>query len=112
MSNTPWGSPAELWREELRRLGLAGLLDVTVFCRDVGWRKPARQFFDFALQKARATPPQCVLVGDNPRWDIAGAEANGIDAVLIDRTGAARSPGENTITELHGLLGWLLPRRT
>jgi len=43
ISNTPWGSPAALWREEIERLGLSERVDAAVFCDDVGWRKPARQ---------------------------------------------------------------------
>ena len=85
VSNTPWGSPAALWREELARLGLADAVDVLVFCPDCGWRKPARQIFDYALGKLKAMPEQCVFVGDDPRWDIAGPEAVGMAAVLIDR---------------------------
>ena len=72
VSNTPWGSPAVLWREELSRLGLADAVGLTVFCVDCGWRKPARQIFDHTLERLGATPAQCVFVGDDPRWDIAG----------------------------------------
>lgn len=85
VSNTPWGSPAVLWREEMARLGLADAIDVLVFCPDCGWRKPARPIFDHALGKLRATPDRCVFVGDDPRWDIAGPQALGMEAVLIDR---------------------------
>ena len=85
VSNTPWGSPAALWREELARLGLADAVDLAVFCTDCGWRKPARQIFDYTLEKLGATPGQCVFVGDDPRWDIAGPQAIGMDALLIDR---------------------------
>lgn len=85
VSNTPWGSPAVLWREELARLGLADAVDLIVFCTDCGWRKPARQIFDYTLERLGATPGQCVFVGDDPRWDIAGPHAVGMDALLIDR---------------------------
>ena len=85
VSNTPWGSPSPLWQEELRRLGLTDAVDLTVFCRDCGWRKPARQVFDYTLEKLGATPGQCVFVGDDPSGDIAGSNAVGMDAVLIDR---------------------------
>lgn len=85
VSNTPWGSPAALWREDLARLGLADALDVLVFCPDCGWRKPARPIFDHALARLGATPGRCVFVGDDPRWDIAGPRALGMKAVLIDR---------------------------
>jgi FMN phosphatase YigB (HAD superfamily) len=42
ISNSPWGSPANLWRAEVQRLELLDAVDVTAFCGDVGWRKPAR----------------------------------------------------------------------
>ncbi len=85
VSNTPWGSPAGLWREEMARLGLTDAVDVLVFCPDCGWRKPARPIFDHALARLGASPEQCVFVGDDPRWDIAGPQALGMEAVLIDR---------------------------
>lgn len=85
VSNTPWGSPAALWREELARLGMADVVDVLVFCPDCGWRKPARQIFDHALQRLGAAPGDCAFVGDDPRWDVAGPQAAGMEAVLIDR---------------------------
>ena len=85
VSNTPWGSPAVLWREELARLGLTEAVDLIVFCADCGWRKPARQIFDHTLEKLQATPEQCVFVGDDPRWDIVGPQSVGIEALLIDR---------------------------
>ncbi len=85
VSNTPWGSPAALWREELARLGLADAVDLTVFCGDCGWRKPARQIFDHTLQRLNAAPAQCVFVGDDPRWDSVGPQSVGMAALLIDR---------------------------
>jgi putative hydrolase of the HAD superfamily len=87
VSNTPWGSPASLWREEIARLGLADKVDQAIFCGDCGWRKPARQIFEHTLNLMNAKPEDCVFVGDDPRWDIIGPEAAGIKAVLIDRFG-------------------------
>ena len=85
VSNTPWGSPPALWLEEITRLGLADRVDLTIFCGDCGWRKPARQIFDYTLDKLGATPEQCLFIGDDPRWDIVGPQAVGIEALLIDR---------------------------
>jgi len=100
VSNTPWGSPAELWREEMRLLGLKGLTDALIFCRDVGWRKPARQIFELALEMMDSTPDQCLFVGDDPRWDVIGPESVGIEAVLIQRE---EEPG-NLVTDTIGSL--------
>jgi putative hydrolase of the HAD superfamily len=86
VSNTPWGSDGDLWREELKHLGLFDMADETIFCTDVGWRKPARQIFDYTLAKFNALADDCVFIGDDPRWDIEGPRAIGMDAILIDRT--------------------------
>ena len=85
VSNTPWGSPAVLWREEVQRLGLNGLVDETVFCRDVGWRKPAKQIFQYVASLFNVDPQDCVLVGDDPRWDSVGPKAFGMKPIIIDR---------------------------
>jgi len=85
VSNTPWGSPSELWRLELERLGLADSVDHAIFCGDAGWRKPALAIFDFAAAVLERPPSSCVFVGDDVSWDIMGSEAAGMSAVLIDR---------------------------
>jgi FMN phosphatase YigB (HAD superfamily) len=70
VSNTPWGSPADAWREELRRHGLLDLVDATVFCMDVGWRKPQRAPFEQALSLLGVHAAEALFVGDDPRWDV------------------------------------------
>ncbi len=107
VSNTAWGSPAYLWREELQRLGLTQYLTETVFCRDVGWRKPAPQIFEFTMNKLRIKSQNCVFVGDDPRWDLAGPRALGIKAIHIDRHHAWPDVGEPSIRNLHEMLGRL-----
>jgi putative hydrolase of the HAD superfamily len=109
VSNTPWGSPGDLWREELERLGLADFLDAAVFCTDVGWRKPARPLFVSALAQLEVEPQDCLLVGDDPRWDLAGAEAMGIEMVLISRGPAGPAHEKRAIQTLHELWRSLEP---
>lgn len=104
VSNSPFGSPPEPWHDELRRLGIAPLVDAAVFCGDVGWRKPARPIFEYAMERLGVTPDQCIFVGDDPRWDVEGPRAAGIEAVLIDRAGAAEG-AIASLRELDGRLG-------
>jgi putative hydrolase of the HAD superfamily len=85
ISNTPFGSPAQLWREELRRLGIADAVDASIFCVDVGWRKPAARIFQHALELLQVQAEECLFVGDDPQWDVQGARNSGLPAVLIDR---------------------------
>ena len=94
VSNTTWGSPAYLWREHLGLLGLSAYFEVVVFCRDVGWRKPAKQIFQYTLQKLQVPPQRCVFVGDDVRWDIVGPSAVGIDPILIDRKSSMQNAKE------------------
>jgi putative hydrolase of the HAD superfamily len=85
VSNTPWGSPPSLWRAELKRLGLASVVDSVVLCGDVGWRKPAAEIFECAAARLDRGTEECVFIGDDLRWDIAGSAAAGMRPVLIDR---------------------------
>lgn len=104
VSNTPWGSPAERWAEELQRHGLTKAVDASVFCIDVGWRKPAPQIFQHALSLLDVDARDSVFVGDDPRQDVAGAERSGLRAILLDpRRSSADVPGAS-IRSLEELL--------
>ena len=87
VSNTPWGAPGALWRDEIGRHGMDRYIDHEVYCTDVGWRKPSPQIFEEALKRCGARSLEAVFVGDDPRWDIEGATRAGIPAVLLDRSG-------------------------
>jgi len=77
-------------------------------CKDIGRRKPASEIFGFALEKLQARPQHCIFVGDDPRWDLPGQRAVGIEAVLIDRRGTIQDAGEGPIKNLYyGLAGRL-----
>lgn len=83
VSNTPWGSAGHTWRAELARHGLLDAVDATVFCRDVGWRKPHPAPFRRALEVLGVAAKEAVFVGDNPIWDIEGARGAGVRPVLL-----------------------------
>ena len=103
VSNTPWGSPGGLWRAELERLGLSPWLEATVFCTDVGWRKPARPIFEQALAQLQVEPHDCLFVGDDPRWDLAGPQSLGMEVILIDREGIMPEAMRGSIRNLDEL---------
>ncbi|MGB8331243.1 MAG: TIGR01458 family HAD-type hydrolase [Polyangiales bacterium] len=58
-------------------------------CEAVVMGKPAIEFFDAALGKLGATAPQTVMIGDDVRSDVAGAQAAGLVGILV-RTGKFR----------------------
>jgi putative hydrolase of the HAD superfamily len=102
VSNTPWGSPASAWRTELTRHGLLERVDAVVFCVDVGWRKPHRAPFDRALALLDVAPADAVFVGDDPRWDVIGAQTAGVRPVLLGSS--AHAPGVKAIQNLEDIL--------
>ena len=96
LSNTPWGSPSRLWRAELRRHHLADNIDLALFCVDVGWRKPAPQLFNTALERLGLESQHTIYVGDDPRWDIAGARNAGLTPLLLAKE--APDPNQDAVT--------------
>jgi putative hydrolase of the HAD superfamily len=103
VSNTPWGSPASLWQEELQRLGLAKWIDAAVFCRDVEFRKPAPPIFRYALERLQTTARNALFIGDNPLWDVEGPRCIGMRSLLVDRTGRLKgidTPRVRSLTEV------------
>jgi putative hydrolase of the HAD superfamily len=104
VSNTPWGSPADVWRTELMRHGLLPLVDTAVFCVDVGWRKPHRAPFDRALASLDVSADESLFVGDDQRWDVLGARNAGIRPVLLAADAHATPVDCVTIQSLGGIL--------
>jgi len=100
VSNTTWGRPAPLWRELLERLGLSACIDASVFCRDVGRRKPDPMVYAHAMEVAGTPPERCLFVGDNPVWDVEGPQGMGIRSVLLDRRAEWIGQGYDRTTSL------------
>ncbi len=85
VSNTPWGSPSQIWRAHLEMVGISQHFEGIIFCRDVGWRKPAKQIFEYALREMGVSARQSIFVGDDFRWDVQGPRTVGMDCLLIVR---------------------------
>ena len=62
-------------------------LDGVVTSAAVGARKPDPAMFEAALEIAGCSADEALHVGDTPAEDVAGAQAAGIRALLIDRDG-------------------------
>lgn len=76
------------------------MVDHAIFCTDTGFRKPARQIFDYTLSKFNAAADECIFIGDDVHWDVEGPRAVGIDAILIDRVNQDGFQSENTVHSL------------
>ena len=72
------------------RTVLVGLPQLTcltqvVISAEIGWRKPASQFFANLADRTGIEPSQILLVGDDWMNDYEGARATGMHAILVDR---------------------------
>jgi putative hydrolase of the HAD superfamily len=72
----------------------------------VGYRKPDPAIFAVALSALDVLPADALHVGDQHDEDVAGAQAAGVHALLIDRTPGA-SPHDDVITALTQVPGRL-----
>jgi len=73
--------------QKLASAGLTSYFDLIVTSETTGHRKPDRRIFDYAIENLRSTPQQCIMIGDNPLSDIAGAQNAGIDQVFFNPKG-------------------------
>ena len=97
VSNAPWGSSGRTWRTELARHELFAVVDAVVFCRDVGWRKPHPSPFRRALEVLGAAAKDAAFVGDDPVWDIEGADGAGLLPILLGGRPHHRIPAKTLI---------------
>ena len=80
-------SPRAVVDAQLENSGLALLLDAAYSAGDAQALKPAAAAYRMVLDAEQAAPDQAVMVAAHD-WDIAGAQAAGMHAVLIGRPGA------------------------
>ena len=50
----------------------------------VGFQKPNKEIFDYALDLAKATTSNSIMIGDNPISDVEGAYLAGIDQIFYN----------------------------
>jgi putative hydrolase of the HAD superfamily len=90
--------------------GLDRYFDEIAISGEVGIGKPEPGIFEHILTQLGFTPAQCVMVGDNPERDIAGAINAGIRSVWVDRGIKPRNPryrADLEVGDLREILPWL-----
>jgi FMN phosphatase YigB (HAD superfamily) len=95
VSNTPWGSSAAIWRDELNRHGLLAAVDATVFCVEAGFRKPHPAPIRRTLEALNVTAGDSIFVGDDVRWDVLGARAAGVRPLSLVPPAAGDAPPDD-----------------
>jgi putative hydrolase of the HAD superfamily len=74
---------------DVRRIGLGAYFRAAVTAGDSGFAKPDVRIFRAAAELLGLEPHQVLHVGDDSAMDVVGALAAGMQAVWVNRTGAA-----------------------
>ncbi len=89
-------------------LGLRNRLDLWVASNEVGSGKPSAPIFQAALAKAGVPAHEALHVGDQYDSDVVGARGVGINALLLDRRGAAPPPPDTSVVStLRGVIQYV-----
>jgi putative hydrolase of the HAD superfamily len=87
VSNTMFSG--EVIAEDIGRQGLLGFFEVVISSADYGVRKPRPLLFEMALKRMGVEAADAWYAGDRPEFDVAGAHAAGLTAILYDPAGKA-----------------------
>jgi len=77
----------------LVEMGIENYFDVVVCFEDTKERKPSRLPFEKAINSLNLKPEDCIMVGDWPERDIAGAKALGMKTVFA-RYGSSKGDAD------------------
>ncbi|MFN9717265.1 MAG: HAD-IA family hydrolase [Planctomycetota bacterium] len=80
-------------KQGLRELSV---IEQTIVSSEVGWRKPAGQFFQHVCEVAQCEPHEVLFVGDDMSADVIGARSSGMHAAWLDRRSASDLPREDS----------------
>ncbi|HYF94847.1 MAG TPA: HAD-IA family hydrolase [Symbiobacteriaceae bacterium] len=100
----------DLQREKLAGCGVATLFHASVVSGEIDCGKPDPGIFRHICHDLGVEPRDCVMVGDNPERDVAGAIAAGMKSVWVQRNGRprdARFPADLECDNLDRMVTWL-----
>jgi putative hydrolase of the HAD superfamily len=80
-----------------------------VISSEVGWRKPAAEFFRAVCARVGLPPGQVLHVGDDPVNDAQGARAAGMQSLLVAPGRPSPCPDTAVLAALADLPAWLRP---
>lgn len=74
-----------------------------ILSEDAGVNKPAREFFDFAINTTGANPQTTLMIGDNLSTDIQGAHDAGLKTMYFNRKGVENTTNEEIDFQIFAL---------
>jgi putative hydrolase of the HAD superfamily len=86
---------------KLENTGLKKYFNEVITSEQAGIPKPAKQIFDYSLNRAGTSAEKSIMIGDNLEIDIIGAKNAGMDQVYFNHGGVSHS--ENITYEIKSL---------
>lgn len=74
-------------RDKLERSDLRKYFDVVLSSEEIGISKPEPGIFVEAMKRANTSPEECLMIGDDEKVDILGAQFVGMDQVWFNPEG-------------------------
>jgi putative hydrolase of the HAD superfamily len=71
-------------RLALKRVGMDQWLDKVYCFKNIGYKKPAREFFQYIQTDLNLSPQSLCMVGDNFEVDVLGANQSGLPAIWFN----------------------------
>lgn len=100
----------DLQREKLAGCGVADRFHAAVVSGEIDCGKPDPGIFRHICRELGVAPQDCVMVGDNPERDVAGAINAGMKSVWVQRGAPPRDdryPADLACTNLREMVRWL-----
>lgn len=74
----------EIQATKMKSGGIHHFFNEVITSGQVGFHKPDKRIFEYALEKAGATAFDSIMIGDNPISDIEGAFNAGVDQIFFN----------------------------
>lgn len=96
-------------RPLLESLRLEGFFELISVSCDIGFTKPSPVIFEHTISKLGLPPDRILHVGDQHHEDVQGAQAAGLNAFQVDRSGTCGKGKLRQLTDLISLVkeAWL-----
>jgi len=96
-------------RPLLESLRLEGFFELISVSCDIGFTKPSPVIFEHTISKLGLPPDRILHVGDHHNEDVQGAQAAGLNAFQVDRSGTGGNGKLRQLTDLISLVNeaWL-----
>jgi len=75
---------AEVQLQKINSCSLQKYFTKLFMAEMVGYQKPDRRFFEYAIKSVHAHKNECLVIGDDPEADIRGGANSGIDQVYFN----------------------------